>query len=65
MGHIVLGAVIETICKKSISAVLQELVFEPLGIESARFHELISLDQLEVSVCCAKLSAIECGLKGL
>jgi len=51
MGHIVLGAVIEHICQKPLGVALQELVFAPLEIHSAHFHEPLSLELSNVTPC--------------
>lgn len=40
IGHIVLGDVIETLCQESLGVALQRLVFDPLGIKTARFFEI-------------------------
>eukprot|EP00656_Telonema_subtile_P003376 TRINITY_DN11543_c0_g1_i3.p1 TRINITY_DN11543_c0_g1~~TRINITY_DN11543_c0_g1_i3.p1 ORF type:complete len:2117 (+),score=442.26 TRINITY_DN11543_c0_g1_i3:173-6523(+) len=47
MGHMVLGDVIETLLGQSLSAALQSLVFDPLGITSACFVATLDADVAE------------------
>ena len=49
VGHVVLGAAIEKVCEQTLHDALQDLVFGPVGIHSAQFYELPSLDYSDLT----------------
>ena len=71
IGHSVVGDLIETVCGQRLITALEELVFTPLGIQSAHFVTPPAIDLIEVTSCtrpsqlewkAASLELGDCGL---